>query len=381
MLTMTRIFLPLVFAIIHWDNYRGSAPIAQAFPQEACRKLSQKKDTFSKIHHEDAPHRSPRRRRRSPVADTLLGMKKDVSKNVSLDASNVVGNFKRSYLPWIALGSLSLTTLAAFTDYLPGPPIDATPPPFFATIPFGVIDSGSCDTYWPALIGRDLFSTIVSILGAAIFVKGITYPAKLGKIESRDSRKIIHTLSAPLFLLCWPIFSNAYGARVFASIVPLLNTFRLIAAGTDGSDTELAGAISRSGDAKEALGGPFIYVLVLLGCTLIFWTDSPIGIVAISTMAVGDGLADLIGRRYGSSNKWFFNKQKSMAGSAAFVLGSFVASCVLLVHLGLGPLQANTILRLFAIATVCAGVELIPVGDDNWTVPASAAILSAILLD
>merc|ERR1712232_1395707 len=90
-----------------------------------------------------------------------------------------------------------------------------------------------------------------------------------------------------------------------------------------GKESDLAGAISRSGDSKEALGGPLIYCVILLFFTLFSWTDSPIGIVSIATMAVGDGLADLVGRRLGSTNKWFFNKSKSMAGSAAFVAGAF----------------------------------------------------------
>eukprot|EP01083_Nonionella_stella_P257174 880529_1 len=90
-------------------------------------------------------------------------------------------------------------------------------------------------------------------------------------------------------------------------------------------------------------------------------------------MAGGDGLADLVGRRLGSSNKWFFNKDKSMAGSAAFVAGSFVGSYSVIAWLvsrgvmdtlefsGMGLMA-----RLLAIAIVSAGVELIPVGDDNW---------------
>jgi phytol kinase len=106
------------------------------------------------------------------------------------------------------------------------------------------------------------------------------------------------------------MFSNAYGARVFASIVPLLNALRLYLAGTGGgsntnnnnrsnnTELELASAISRSGDVRESLGGPFIYVMVLLSLTLLFWKDSAIGIVSLATMACGDGLADLIGRRY-----------------------------------------------------------------------------------
>jgi hypothetical protein len=252
-----------------------------------------------------------------PAVDNALLADKSSSENKMNDglSVNVVAADERKYLlPASALLSLSLVTLAAACQILPGPPIDATaPPPFFGTLPFGVFFSGSCDPYTPSLIIRDLSSTMLSIAGAAVFVKAITSRAKDGNLDVRDARKIIHTLSAPLFVLLWPLFSNAYGARIFASVVPVLNAIRLIVAGTGsstssgsledgqfappGSEAELAGAISRSGDAKEALGGPFIYVVVLFLAILFFWTDTPIGIVSIATMAVGDGLADLVGRR------------------------------------------------------------------------------------
>ena len=140
-------------------------------------------------------------------------------------------------LPITAIVSLSITTLAAYNQLLPGPLIDATsPPPFFATLPFGSMFEGSYNAYTPQLILRDASATIFSIVAAAGFVKAITYPVKLDKLEPRDARKIIHTLSAPLFILVWPLFSNAYGARVFATIVPLLNAVRLLVAGA-GSGT------------------------------------------------------------------------------------------------------------------------------------------------
>ena len=58
----------------------------------------------------------------------------------------------------------------------------------------------------------------------------------------------------------------------------------------------------------------------------VFWRDLPVGVVSLATMACGDGLADLVWRRLGSTNKWFFNRSKPKAGSAAFVAGSFIAS-------------------------------------------------------
>jgi len=292
-------------------------------------------------------------------------------------------NTRKFLIPAIALFSVSLASLAAYTQHLPGPPIDPMKNGIFFV-------PGSCNPYSPALIYRDAASAIISLVGAALFVKAITYSNKIGKIESRDSRKLIHSFAAPVFMLLWPIFSHAYGARIFVSIIPIINTLKLILAATDGSGSasELAGAISRSGDAKEALGGPLIYALVLLFCTLFLWTDSYIGVVSICNMALGDGLADLVGRRLGSSNKWFFNESKSMAGSAAFVTGAFFGSYGLISWLtSMGAMDAldmsaiGLAVRLLSIAVVCAGVELIPVGDDNWSVPLSAAVMTAILLN
>jgi len=371
-MAMARLFLSLLLLLTAHDGAQAAFAPPAAFAPTALRKEGSVRQL---------PSSAALRVEKSPS---------DEKSNVAAAADT--GKF---LIPTIALVSISLTTLAAFTQHLPGPPIDATaPPPFFATIPFGVFFSGSCDPYSPSLIYRDIASTIISLVGAAIYVKAITHSNKIGKIESRDSRKLIHTFSAPIFILLWPMFSNAYGARVFASIIPLLNVLRLFLAGTSGSkqwmrsESELAGAISRSGDAKEALGGPFIYVLILLFSTLFFWTDSYIGVVSLCNMALGDGLADLVGRRFGSSNKWFFNKSKSMAGSAAFVAGSFVGSYGLISWLtSMGAMEALDLSpmglagRLLAIAVVCAGVELIPVGDDNWSVPLSAALMTAFFLN
>jgi len=77
-------------------------------------------------------------------------------------------------------------------------------------------------------------------------------------LQPRDARKLIHTLSAPLFMLVWPLFSSATGARWFAVIVPLLNAVRLwlAGAGSDNEEVSLAAAVSRSGDRKEAVSVP-----------------------------------------------------------------------------------------------------------------------------
>jgi hypothetical protein len=118
-----------------------------------------------------------------------------------------------------ALLSLSLVSLAALTQPLPGPPNNAVEiPSFWGTVPFGVLYSGSCNAYFPSL---------VLLAGATVFVKAIMHLAKIGILEPRYSRKTIHTLLAPLFMILWPLFSDVYGARAFVGIVLLLNALRL----------------------------------------------------------------------------------------------------------------------------------------------------------
>ena len=236
------------------------------------------------------------------------------------------------------------------------------------------------------MILQDGGCTILTGVLGYTFVKINTWAASKEYLDPRDSRKLIHTLSAPLFMLFWPLFSAADGARVFAAIVPTLNALRLYLASIGASsEASLAKAVSRSGDAQEALGGPFIYVVILAASILSFWRDSPIGIVALSSMAVGDGLADLIGRRYGKTNPWP-GLDKSVSGTVAFWIGSTLTSVGLLQWmqywncLTLDFATDELIFRVAGITLVAAILELVPFADDNYTVPLSAAVLTMLFL-
>lgn len=260
---------------------------------------------------------------------------------------------------------------------------------------------------------QDVGATLLTgILGYA-FVQVNTWAVSMSLLEARDARKLIHTFSAPLFILFWPLFSSNPSARCFAALVPTLNAVRLFIAASStpttasttsvvgdkdnndssttsfsswNSESALAAAVSRSGDAKEALGGPFIYVIVLATSILIFWRDSPVGIVALSALAAGDGMADLVGRRLGANNKWP-NSSKSVAGSIAFWISSTATATGLVAWMQYTECLALPI-ALPQVAMIVAGItlvsailEVVPwLGDDNYSVPLSAAILSALFL-
>jgi dolichol kinase len=264
----------------------------------------------------------------------------------------------------VALGSLASVALAVKAGLLPLP---------------------ADFVYTDGLIARDMGSSLLGGALAYIYVKFVTSLATEGTLEPRDSRKLIHTLSAPLYLIILPIFTPA--GRCFAACVPLINGIRLYLAATgDLSETDLANAVSRTGDKQEALGGPLVYVIVVFAAITLFWRENLIGVTALCTMAAGDGMADIVGRRFGAGNKWFFSENKSMAGSLAFWLSASLCTTGAAAWLSFtGCLElpfamGELTLRITAIAAACAMVELLPFGDDNWNVPISAAILAAIFL-
>ncbi|GAB5030406.1 phosphatidate cytidylyltransferase [Nannochloropsis oceanica] len=249
------------------------------------------------------------------------------------------------------------------------------------------------------LLLLDLSGATLVGIASAVWLKLWTTLATSGKVDSKDSRKLIHCGSGPLFMLCWPFFSADPSARFFAAAVPLLQAIAVIASGLAKEQPDaptltnattikmkpsgLVAAISRSGNPAEVLRGPLIYVIVLLLSTLSFWRESMVGLVAISQMAAGDGMADIVGRRWGEK-KWAFSSTKSYAGTGAFVVSGFLVSVGLIAwfHLwGLVPaLTLGVVGRVGVISVLCAMVELVPWGDDNVSVPVVASVLATALL-
>ncbi|MBI3167593.1 MAG: phosphatidate cytidylyltransferase, partial [Chloroflexi bacterium] len=146
------------------------------------------------------------------------------------------------------------------------------------------------------------------------FLRLMDFFAHRGWIESKLSRKLIHIGTGPIFVLCWFLFDDVPSARWLAALVPFAITaqFALIGFGVI-KDKASVDAMSRTGDPKEILRGPLYYGIMFVVLTLVYWKDSPIGIIALMMMCGGDGIADIFGRRI-PSPKLPWSKEKSVAG-------------------------------------------------------------------
>lgn len=313
------------------------------------------------------PARAPRQPFANSSSKLLVAPKGEISQT---DEDAEDGGGKKTIVATLLAG-VSALAIAAKAGVVPGPfdPLSGT---------FGV--------YTDTMILRDIASAVTATILAYGAVKGIGYGYETGYYSSKISRKLQHTLLAPAFMATFPIFSPADGARYFAALVTLVNGLRLYLAATGQGESSLARSVSRSGDKSEALGGPFIYVCLLSIFILAFWRSSMIGVVAACTMAAGDGMADLIGRQFGRNTKWWFSEDKSVTGTVAFAISASFASYGLvnwLQYTGcleVGLSSVDLVLRIVCISVICSIVELLPIGDDNFSVPLSAAALAAFLL-
>ena len=247
------------------------------------------------------------------------------------------------------------------------------------------------------LTGLDLVWDIVAFFISLILVMMVVQInaaiEKSGKLSTTVTRKIIHIFAAPVWILSWMLFSGGIFSRWLAIIVPIFFVLQFIAIGTGKVENEeFVRSMSRSGDPKELLGGTLYYaiIMVIFG---ILWFYVPVGtiigatptaLIVIGCLAGGDGLADVIGRKFGGDKKFGFGgSERTIVGSIGMFIGSFLFSYILLIIFSL-EIPAFDVIALMVpvllISLVATIVEaLSPKGLDNWTVTIAVVIMIVLM--
>ena len=235
------------------------------------------------------------------------------------------------------------------------------------------------------MFSNNIIALIITFVLALAWLRINDFAAHRGWISSQLSRKIIHMGTGPIFVLCWPLFPNDYVSRFFAALVPLLFSlqFLLVGIGILRDDAAVQ-AMSRTGDRREILRGPLYYGIIFVIITILYWYDSPIGIIALMLMCGGDGLADILGRRFGYA-KLPWNNEKSWIGSFGMLIGGWLfAVLIIAIYIALGIFSGNSLSYMTEITIIAfAGsfVESLPFDDiDNITVTLTALVLGHILI-
>lgn len=224
----------------------------------------------------------------------------------------------------------------------------------------------------------------ITFIISIVWLRLIDFIAAKGLVSKKLSRKIIHIGTGPIFVVCWLFFPENPFSRYLAAVIPLLISiqFFLIGIGVI-KDQSSVDAMSRTGDPKEILKGPFFYGVVFITLTIIFWRESPIGIIALMILCGGDGFADIIGRRIPSfALKW--SPSKSFAGTVSMFLGGLLFSILLIfLFIEYGYLKidfVSSIPKIILLNLLATFIELLPLQDwDNITVPLAVVLAGVIL--
>ncbi|OKH21946.1 phosphatidate cytidylyltransferase [Chroogloeocystis siderophila 5.2 s.c.1] len=187
--------------------------------------------------------------------------------------------------------------------------------------------------------------------------------------DSEITRKIVHIGTGNIILFAWWLdipASIGIGASIVASIVTLLSyKFPLLP------------GINSVG--RQSLG-TFFYAVSIGVLVAWFWSiEQPqYAALGILVMTWGDGLAALIGQRFGKHRYKIWGIQKSWEGSLAMAAVSYVVSS--LIFLGVQGNIWQTWLISLAVALVATSLEAFSkFGIDNLTVPLGSAVIAFAL--
>ncbi|KMS96693.1 hypothetical protein BVRB_8g200790 [Beta vulgaris subsp. vulgaris] len=248
------------------------------------------------------------------------------------------------------------------------------PKPLLVVLPLSVATHALLSP--AATLSQDVGAAAFALGGGYGLVSAFDYLTDRNIISKKLSRKLVHIFSGLLFVASWPLFSTSSEARYFASLAPLANCLRLVVYGLSlATDEGLIKSVTREGKPEELLTGPLYYVLTLAVCAIVFWRESPVGLLSLAMMCGGDGVADIMGRKFGHV-KLPYNQKKSWAGSISmFAFGFLISIGMLYYYSALGYFQLDWNITTIRVAVVCfiaTIVESLPtteIIDDNISVP------------
>lgn len=183
------------------------------------------------------------------------------------------------------------------------------------------------------------------------------------------SRKFLHIMVGnilfilPLFDTWWVITFLA--AAPFIPLTYLMSPYSPIKSVKD--------KISESGHGL----GLVYYAISWTVLALLFFDKPWIIAVGIAAMSYGDGLASIVGQRYGKTKYNIFGDYKSVEGSFTMFLTLIITLSIVLLYYGVFPASFIIIIIVAFMATILEGIT--PKGLDNLTACFGAVFTYIIL--
>lgn len=189
---------------------------------------------------------------------------------------------------------------------------------------------------------------------------------RLSPSPAEVTRKIVHIGAGQVVLIAWGLAIPGWVGAIAG----------VLAAGIAMVSYRLPILPSLESVGRHSYGTLFYAISIGALVGGFFSVGQPVfAAIGILVMAWGDGLAALVGQRWGNHPYTVFNAQKSWEGSGTMAMIGFgITSGLLTLHFGF----SGTILIIAAIvAVVSTGLETFSRwGIDNLTVPVGSSLLT-----
>lgn len=201
---------------------------------------------------------------------------------------------------------------------------------------------------------------LTAVVGTALAVR------RRWNSQREWSRKVVHIGTGPVVLWAWTFGIGRELAIAAAALVTLATAlnhrFRLLPAVED---------VGRQSYGTIAYGASITILLAL------FWPLQPLSVAAgVMVMAIGDGLAGLVGPQLISPRWSLFGQTKSLAGTSCMAAASFLTLIALRGLAMANGQAAPASSALLLIALVATALEQCSwFGVDNLTVPLASGLL------
>ncbi|CAF0926320.1 unnamed protein product [Adineta ricciae] len=223
-----------------------------------------------------------------------------------------------------------------------------------------------------------MISTLTQNIVVSLIVTGITFSVvfllnhlhKRNAITNEVSRKVTHIGAGTLYLALY-FYDDRGHLLKYLNIFPnVLWTGILLWIGQRRSPDHrqarvVLNVMTRMRNQHELLRGPLFFNFVMIICGTIFY-KTVLGSIIMGTLTWGDGLAAVIGVRYGNQRKIY--KNKSLDGSLSFLIAGILASIIytsILVNF-----QSVALFKFSVICFSATVVEALTPSDfDNLTIP------------
>lgn len=181
-------------------------------------------------------------------------------------------------------------------------------------------------------------------------------------------RKVVHIGTGNVLLIAWwlhiPTWICISAGVIFSAIALASHNINIL---------------SMLNDVGRKTYGVFYYALSITILVTVLWEHHPqYAAIGVMVMSWGDGMAALIGKRFGKHTFIHLGNKRSLEGSfAMFVTSLIVIISILGIANGFRLKDIGIAIPIAAIAAILEAFS--PGGTDNLSVPLSSAGLSYIL--